>query len=88
VTRKERIARARRAKPDFFDAYSEEARKILDALLAKYADHGPVEFTIPDSLKVPPISNLGNVSEIIDRFGGAEQLRAAVTKLQELLYAA
>ena len=88
VTRKQRIARARSAKPDFFEAYGEEARKILDALLAKYADHGPAEFTIPESLKVPPISNLGNVSEIIDRFGGADELRAAVTKLQKLLYAA
>jgi type I restriction enzyme R subunit len=88
LTRKERVARARSAKPDFFDAYGGEAREILDVLLTKYADHGPVEFAIPESLKVPPISNLGNVSEIIQHFGGAEQFRNALTKLQELLYAA
>jgi type I restriction enzyme R subunit len=87
-TRKERTARLRSARPDFFTTYGEPARQILDALLAKYAEHGPAEFSIPDSLKVPPISNLGNVTEITQRFGGAEQFRAAVAKLQELLYAA
>ena len=88
LTRKERAARLRQETPDFLDAYGEQARQILDTLLAKYAEHGPAEFSIPDSLKVPPISDLGNVSEIISRFGGADELRAAVTKLQELLYAA
>jgi type I restriction enzyme R subunit len=43
---------------------------------------------IPDALKVPPISGLGNISEISQLFGGADQLRTAVVKLQELLYAA
>lgn len=88
VTRKERAAKLRSSKADFFATYAEPARQILDALLAKYAEHGPAEFTIPDSLKVPPLSELGNVSEITDRFGGPDQFRAAVTKLQELLYAA
>jgi type I restriction enzyme R subunit len=87
-TRKERAARLRLTKPDFFSTYNESARQILDALLTKYAEHGPAEFSIPDSLKVPPISDLGNVSEITQRFGGAEQFRSAVAKLQQLLYAA
>ncbi|MEQ8288729.1 MAG: DEAD/DEAH box helicase family protein [Gammaproteobacteria bacterium] len=88
LTRKERAARLRKETPDFFEAYSDQARQILDTLLAKYAEHGPAEFSIPDSLKVPPISDLGNVTEIINRFGGADELRTAVTKLQKLLYAA
>ncbi len=88
LTRKERTARLRKEAPSFMDEYGEQARRILDSLLAKYAEHGPGEFSIPDSLKVPPISELGNVTEIIQRFGGADQLRTAVTKLQEHLYAA
>lgn len=88
VTRKERAARLRKNAPTFFEEYGEQARQILDALLAKYAEHGPAEFSIPDSLKVPPLSDLGNVSEITQRFGGADQFRTAVAKLQELLYAA
>jgi type I restriction enzyme R subunit len=88
LTRKERAARLRKDAPSFFEEYGEQARQILDALLAKYAEHGPAEFSIPDSLKVPPLSDLGNVAEITQRFGGADQFRTAVTKLQELLYAA
>jgi type I restriction enzyme R subunit len=87
-TRKERTARLKSTQPDFFTTYAEPARQILDALLAKYAEHGPAEFSVPDSLKVPPISDLGNVTEITQRFGGPEHFRAAVVKLQELLYAA
>ncbi|MBU4176527.1 MAG: DEAD/DEAH box helicase family protein [Proteobacteria bacterium] len=88
LTRKERAARLRKVAPSFMDEYGEQARQILDTILNKYAEHGPGEFSIPDSLKVPPISELGNVTEIIQRFGGVDQLRTAVSKLQELLYAA
>jgi len=88
LTRKERAVRLRRKTPTFFDAFGEQARLILDTLLEKYAEHGPSEFAIPDSLKVPPLSEIGNVAEIIRCFGGADELRAAVAKLQELLYAA
>lgn len=87
-TRAERAARLRKEEPSFFEQHGEQAREILDALLRKYADHGPSEFSIPDSLKVPPLSELGNVSEIIQHFGGAEDFRKAVNKLQKLLYAA
>jgi type I restriction enzyme R subunit len=87
-TRKERAAKLRATRPDFFSTYTEPARLILDALLSKYAEHGPAEFSIPESLKVPPISDLGNVSEIVQRFGDADSLRAAVAELQKLLYAA
>jgi type I restriction enzyme R subunit len=43
---------------------------------------------VPDVLKVPPISEHGNVQEIIALFGGAERLREAVGQLQTLLYVA
>ena len=88
LTRKERASRLRKNAPSFFEEYGEQARQILDALLGKYAEHGPAEFTIPDALKVPPLSELGNATEIAQHFGGAAQFSAAVTKLQELLYAA
>jgi type I restriction enzyme R subunit len=88
MTRKERAARLRKEAPTFFEEFGEQARQILDALLTKYAEHGPAEFTIPDSLKNPPLSDLGNPTELAQRFGGAEPFRTAVQKLQELLYAA
>ena len=87
-TRRERAQRLREDRKDFFDHYAPEARAILDQLLEKYTEHGTAQFVIPDVLKVPPISEHGNISEIIETFGGAEKLRDAVTKLQTLLYAA
>ena len=53
----------------------------------KYAADGELQFTLPDVLKVPPISRHGNVAEIIGKFGGADQLRDAAQELQNLLYA-
>lgn len=88
LTRKERAAGLREHAPSFFEEFGEQVRQILDALLTKYAEHGPAEFTIPDSLKVPPLSDLGNVSKITQRFGGADELRDAVARLQAPLYAA
>ena len=68
--------------------FARGAREVLDELLEKYAEHGDAQFVLPDVLKVPPISTHGQVSEIIRLFGGADQLRAAVTELQGHLYAA
>ena len=51
-----------------------EARQVLDELLDKYVDHGTAQFAIPEILKVPPISDRGNVIEIVAMFGGADKL--------------
>ncbi len=72
----------------FFERYAPEARSILNDLLEKYAEHGTAQFVIPDVLKVPPLSDRGNVIEIAQLFGGPEKLREAVNELQALLYAA
>jgi type I restriction enzyme, R subunit len=86
-TRRERAGTVHRALNKSFKDYRKDARDILDMLLEKYAEHGTAQFIIPDILKVPPISNYGNVPEIADIFGGIEQLKEAVQHLQELLYA-
>jgi len=87
-TRRERAERMRREKKDFFDRYGPEAKAVLDELLEKYAEHGVAQFVLPDVLKVPPLSKHGNPLEIAEKFGGAEKLREAVSRLQALLYAA
>ncbi len=86
-TRRERAERLKHDRKDFFDHYSPEAKAILEELLEKYAQHGTAQFVVPDILKVPPISERGNVIEIANYFGGAEKLREAVNELQTLLYA-
>ncbi|MSM38682.1 MAG: DEAD/DEAH box helicase [Geobacter sp.] len=85
-TRRERAERLKRDRKDFFDHYSPEAQSILEELLEKYAQHGTAQFVVPDILKVPPISERGNVIEIVGYFGGAEMMREAVNELQTLLY--
>jgi len=87
-TRRERAQRLRAEQKDFFVRYGPEARQILDDLLEKYAEYGDAQFVLPDVLKVPPISAHGQVHDIIQLFGGPDQLRSAVTELQNLLYAA
>ena len=59
----------------------------VDELLEKYAEHGDAQFTLPDVLRVPPISRHGTVADIVDLFGGPDQLRSAVNELQATLYA-
>lgn len=73
---------------DFLDHYGPDARSILEELLKKCAEHGTAQFVIPDVLKVPPLSDRGNVMEIADKFGGPDELRKAIHEFQALLYAA
>lgn len=85
-TRRERADRLRRDKKDFFDKYGPGAKAILTELLEKYTEYGTAQFVIPEVLKIPPISEHGNVAEIINVFGGTERLKEAVNRLQTLLY--
>lgn len=87
-TRRERAQRLKVERKDFFERYSPDARRVLDQLLEKYAEFGDAQFVLPDVLKVPPLSEHGQVADIVRLFGGAEQLRSAVGEMQGLLYAA
>ena len=87
-TRRERAQHLRESHQDFFARYNAEARQILDELLEKYAEHGVAQFILPDVLKVPPVSEHGQIADIIKVFGGADKIRSAVTELQTILYAA
>lgn len=88
LTRRERAERLRSAEPDLFGRYGEDAKAVLDALLEKYAAGGADQLALPAALKVAPVSDFGNPSEIARRFGGPERLREAVAQLSERLYAA
>ncbi|KQY95058.1 MULTISPECIES: EcoAI/FtnUII family type I restriction enzme subunit R [unclassified Brevundimonas] len=88
LTRAERAQRLRVAKSDLFTRYGEDARAVLDALLDKYAGSGPDQLALPQALKVQPVSDFGNPSEIARRFGGPQAMRKAVAELTQALYAA
>jgi len=85
-TRRERAERLRKGRVDFWDYFKPEARQILTEILDKYIEHGTAQFKVPEILKVPPLSEHGNVMEIAAKFGGPEALRLALEKMQALLY--
>ncbi len=88
ATRVERARRVRREHEAFFEEFQPAAREVLAYLLDKYAEHGISELDDPAVLEVPPLSSLGTPVEIAARFGSADILRAAVSRLSELVYVA
>ena len=86
LTRRERAERVR--KRDYFSRYGEEARAVLEALLAKYADEGVAPLERLEILNVQPLNALGTPMEIIRRFGSRAQYLQAVNDLERALYTA
>lgn len=84
LTRKERANSVK--KRNYFTKYGEQARKVLEALLEKYADQGIENMEDIKILTVPPISDLGSVTEIIKAFGSREKFDNAVKELENELY--
>jgi type I restriction enzyme R subunit len=87
LTRRQRADRVKKKQNAMFNYLKPEAQEILNELLEKYAADGELQFVLPDVLKLPPISQHGSVGEIVNVFGGPDELRSAVNQLQELLYA-
>lgn len=88
ATRVERARRVRREHEAFFEEFQSAAREVLAYLLDKYAEHGISELDDLAVLEVPPLSSLGTPAEIAARFGSADALRTAVSRLSELVYVA
>ena len=84
LTRRERANRVR--KRDVFTQYGEQARKVIDALLDKYADEGISTIESNDVFKVQPFTDMGSPVEIIKSFGGRPQYLAALSTLERELY--
>ena len=84
LTRRERAENVK--KRDVFAKYGDQARAVLDALLAKYADEGVLNLDDANVLRIPPLSNLGTPVQLVNAFGGKAQFVAAVHNLQSALY--
>jgi len=84
LTRKERANNVK--KRNYFAKYGEQARKVLEALLDKYADQGIENIEDIQILTVPPINEFGSVTEIIKAFGSREEYEKAIKELENELY--
>lgn len=85
LTRKERANNVK--KRDYFTKYGEQARKVLETLLDKYADEGVTNIESMDILKVQPLTEYGSAIEIVNGiFGGKKKYMEAVKELEQELY--
>ena len=84
LTRRERADNVK--KRDVFAKYGDQARAVLDALLAKYADEGVLNLEDTEILRIPPLSGLGMPAQLIKAFGGRNGFVEAVHEMQSALY--
>ena len=84
LTRRERAENVK--KRDVFNKYGDQARAVLNALLAKYADEGVLNLDDVAVLRIPPFTQLGTPMQLIRAFGGREGFVEAVHDLQSALY--
>jgi len=86
LTRRERADQVK--KRNYFAKYGEQAQRVLEALLDKYADEGlkPIEQT--EVLSIAPFNELGTPVELVRAFGGLAQYHQAINELEFALYSA
>ena len=84
LSRAERVKNVK--KRDYFAQYGEQARKVLEALLDKYADEGIENIENMKILQVNPLNQFGSPMEIVELFGGKVQYQQALVELEQEIY--
>lgn len=84
LTRKERANNVK--KRNYFTKYGEKAKKVMEALLDKYADEGITNIENIEVLRVNPFDEFGSPIEIINEFGSKEKYLQAIKELETELY--
>lgn len=84
LTRKERANNVK--KRNYFTKYGDQARKVLETLLDKYADEGVENIESIEVLRVKPFDEYGSPIEIIQEFGSKIKYLEAVKELENELY--
>ena len=86
LTRRERAENVK--KRNYFTKYGEKARKVIEALLDKYADEGIENIEDLAILRIEPFNQIGTPTEIVKIFGGRDQYLHVIEELEHELYAA
>lgn len=84
LSRRERANNVK--KRNYFTKYGDQARKVLEALLDKYAEEGISNLESMEVLKVKPLDEFGGPLEILSQFGGKSKYMEAVKELENELY--
>jgi type I restriction enzyme R subunit len=85
LTRRERAEQVK--KRNYFAKYGDQARKVLESLLEKYADTGIENIEDIKVLTLAPFSNMGSAVELVQAFGGKSAYIQALHELEQELYA-
>lgn len=89
LTRSERAKRAKQKLEGdgVYAKYGDTARKVLEAMIDKYADEGIYAIENNDILKVQPFNQMGSNVELMKSFGGSKlHYQAAMTQLAQAIY--
>lgn len=84
LTRKERAENVK--KRNAFTKYGEQAGKVLEALLEKYAESGIENIEDMTVLNAPPLPDFGTPTEIVKWFGGKDSYKKAIKELEKEIY--
>jgi len=84
LTRRERVNNVK--KRDYFTKYADQVRKVINALLDKYASDGIENIEELSVLKVDPFNEFGTPTEIIKLFGGREEYLKVINEIEMQLY--
>ena len=83
-----RAQRANKVKErNYFSHYNEQAQKVLESLLDKYAEGGIESIENIEILQLDPINEIGTPMEIIGIFGSKVRYQQAVNELEQQIYA-
>lgn len=84
LSRKERAEKVK--KRNYFGKYSDKARKVLNAMIDKFADEGIEEIENREILYFQPFDEIGTPVEIIKEFGGKTKYEEAIKELEKELF--
>ena len=85
LTRQQRAQQVK--KRHYFSKYGDNARKVLEALLEKYASNGVLTIENPQVLELPPFDQFGSKTHIRRKiFSSPEHYQQAITELEQALY--
>lgn len=85
LTRRERAHNVK--KRNYFTQYGDQSRRVLEALLDKYADEGIINLESFEVLNVKPFTEFGSRSDIVRGiFGGKNNYLRAVRDLAAAIY--
>ena len=84
LTRQERINHVK--KRNCFTKYGTEAKRIIDALLDKYAETGVVDIEDTKILEIPAFAQFGRKAKIMRLFNGLKGYEDAIQEIETEIY--